>query len=154
MGEEYSRGYHQGSNLRNNWFSYSGIALVVCVVKMVSEYFPTRTKVKWNLSEKGLVEIFLDKQFGKFEKMLAKFLTAPSEVRRTLDNMNSELWVLMDGSNSLSEIIMKMDRKFSERIAPVSERVSKSIAEFIELGLAVIVHDPKTIDWSVHPTSD
>ncbi len=121
---------------------------------MLLECYPTRSHVKWKLSEKGVVVIFLKKDFGKFEQMLAKFFSAPSEVRRPLDDMNSELWILMDGSNTLSEIIVKMDQKFSERIAPVSERIIKSIAEFVDLGLAAIVKDPSDIDWNVHATKD
>ena len=68
--------------------------------------------------------------------------------------MNTELWLLMDGTNTLADIIQRMDRLFDERIAPVSERVSKSIAKFVELGLAVIVRDPMTIDWSIDPLGD
>ena len=125
---------------------------MVNVVNIVSEYFPTRTQVKWKLSESGIVVIYIEKEFGKLEQIIANFFSAPSNVRRPLDDMNSELWLLMDGTNTLAEIIIKMDQLFDERISPVSERVTKSIAEFVDLGLAVIVRDPDTIDWIVHPS--
>ncbi len=124
------------------------------VVNMVSEYFPTRAQVNWIVGDDGIVVIFVEKELSKIERKLAKIFEAPSDVRRPLDDMNSELWLLMDGKNTLADIILRMDKMFDERIAPVSERVSKSISEFLELGLAVIVRDPMSIDWSIDPRED
>ncbi len=127
---------------------------MVYVVNMVSEYFPMRAHVNWELRDDGIAVIVVEKEFGMLERNLAKLFSAPSNVRRPLDDMNTELWLLMDGTNTLADIIQRMDRLFDERIAPVSERVSKSIAKFVELGLAVIVRDPMTIDWSIDPLGD
>jgi len=124
------------------------------VVNMVSEYFPTRAQVNWIVGDDGIVVIIVEKELSKIERKLAKIFEAPSDVRRPLDDMNSELWLLMDGKNTLADIILRMDKMFDERIAPVSERVSKSISEFLELGLAVIVRDPMSIDWSIDPRED
>ena len=127
---------------------------MVYVVNMASEYFPTRAHVNWILGDDGMVVIVVKKEFGKIERRLAKIFSAPSDVRRPLDDMNTELWLLMDGKNTLADIIHMMDKLFDERISPVSERVCKSIAEFVELGLAVLVRDPMTIDWSIDPQVD
>lgn len=124
------------------------------VVNMVSEYFPTRAQVNWIIGDDGFVVIIVEKELSEIERKLAKIFEAPPDVRRPLDDMNSELWLLMDGKNTLADIILRMDKLFDERIAPVSERVSKSISEFLELGLAVIVRDPMSIDWSIDPRED
>ena len=63
------------------------------------------------------------------------FLGAPKTLRRPLDEMNSRLWMLMDGKMSVNQIVLEMDRIFSEKIAPANERVNRSIADFVNLGL-------------------
>ncbi len=154
MGEQYTSRYLKGKSFRCYWNHFCNNSSVDYVVNMVSEYFPTRAQVNWIIGDDGFVVIIVEKELSEIERKLAKIFEAPPDVRRPLDDMNSELWLLMDGKNTLADIILRMDKLFDERIAPVSERVSKSISEFLELGLAVIVRDPMSIDWSIDPRED
>ena len=108
---------------------------------------PTRSDVDWEVDDNGLVTICQEKNLSRLEWWIAKLLKAPSTLRRPLDEMNSCLWLLMDGKNSLEQIIVSLDSRFSEKIDPVYERVSKSILIFIELGFAQIVDDPTEVTW-------
>tara|TARA_B100000287_G_scaffold373667_1_gene372984 strand:+ start:205 stop:552 length:348 start_codon:yes stop_codon:yes gene_type:complete len=102
---------------------------------MSSEIFPVRAEVEWEeLPSKNIV-IIVNKEFSSLEEKVAKILGAPKIVRRPLDEMNSKLWLLMDGVMSVEQIVAEMDRSFAEKIAPVSERVNRSIADFVKLGL-------------------
>lgn len=105
---------------------------------MNGDIFPSRVEVDWISTETGNIVIITQKKFKPFEKRIASLLGAPTSVRRPLDEMNSKLWILMDGINSMEQIILEMDRTFEEKIAPVSERVSRSVAKFIELGLVTL----------------
>lgn len=100
--------------------------------------YPTRLDVSWEISDDNIVVITMKKDLGIIETKISDFLKAPKNVRRPLDRMNSKLWMLMDGSMSLDKIIDEMDVEFAENIAPVSERVTRSIAEFVGLGLVVL----------------
>ena len=115
--------------------------------------FPVRGDVEWFQSKSGNIEIILNKDLSHFEGHVANFLGAPTSVRRPLDEMNSNLWELMDGSRTLDQIIVEMDRIFAERIAPVAERVSRSIAEFVELDLVVLLHENECVDWDIGPSN-
>ena len=121
---------------------------------MILESLPTRKDVDWTFTDDGNVIIFQEKHFGRFERIIAELFRAPKIVRRTLDEMNSELWMLMDGENSLLEIISAMDDRFAESIAPVSERVAKSISLFVEQGLVAIIFDQEEVIWNTQPKED
>ena len=99
---------------------------------------PKRADIDWEVNGRGLVIITVDKILGKFESMISDIFSAPKQVRRTLDDMNSKLWILMDGTNTIGEIINAMDEEFAEKISPVSERVCKSIIHFLDLGYVEI----------------
>ena len=99
---------------------------------------PKRREVEWKINDQGFVIITISKSLGRVESKLADLLGAPRDVRRSLDDMNSHLWMLMDGTNSMESIVEEMDKKFAERITPVSERVTKSIEQFAQLGLVEI----------------
>ena len=115
---------------------------IVVGMVMSTLVFPTRTNVRWDKNENGLITIFQEKKLGSFEKRISKIFGAPTEVKRPLDEMNSALWLLMDGTNNLSQIIAILDDLFAEKIAPAPERISKSIAEFRNLGLVDLVKHP------------
>jgi len=118
-------------------------------MKIVS--IPTRSDVDWEIDEDGMVTIIHEKLLGRLEGWIVKLFKAPSTLRRPLDEMNSYLWILMDGKNTLEQIIVSLDSRFSEKIDPVYERVTKSIHIFIDLGLAQIVDDPTEITWETEP---
>ena len=123
------------------------------MIMMSGAIFPVRGDVEWFQSESGNIEIILKKDLSRFEGRVANFLGAPTSVRRPLDEMNSSLWALMDGSTTVEQIIVEMDKIFAERIAPVAERVSRSIAEFVELDLVVLLHENECVDWDIGPSN-
>ena len=106
---------------------------------MKSWLIPKRSDIDWEINRQGMVVITVEKILGKFETKLSDIFNAPKNVRRSLDDMNSKLWLLMDGTNTIGEIIIAMDEEFAEKISPVSERVSNSIAQFLNLGYAEIL---------------
>ncbi len=107
---------------------------------MENGLIPKRSNVDWEINEHGLVVITVDKILGKFETKISDIFNAPKKVRRKLDDMNSKLWLLMDGTNTIAEIMSAMDDEFNEKISPVTERVSKSIAHFLNLGYVEITN--------------
>ena len=99
------------------------------------DIFPVRMEVDWEELGSGKRVIVVKKDLSSVEEKVANFLGAPKTVRRPLDEMNSKLWLLMDGKMSVDQIVSEMDRVFREKIAPVNERVNRSIADFVNLGL-------------------
>ena len=97
--------------------------------------FPVRVEVGWEESGPEQVVIIVNKELSSLEERVANFLGAPKSVRRPLDEMNSKLWMLMDGKMSVNQIVAEMDRIFAEKIAPAPERVNRSIADFVNMGL-------------------
>ena len=84
------------------------------------------------------VLIRIPKSLSGIEAVLSRLLRAPSEISRPMDDMNSVLWELMDGTLQLAEISRLMDATFHERIAPADERITASIGKLVSDGLVVI----------------
>ena len=99
------------------------------------DIFPTRKDVDWEEFESGKVVIVMSKDLSSLEEKIANFVGAPKTVKRPLDEMNSKLWLLMDGKMTVKQIVLEMDRIFAEKIAQSNERVNRSIADFVNLGL-------------------
>jgi len=118
------------------------------------DIFPVRCEVEWTILESGIIEISLDKNLSMIEQKISTILGAPTFVRRPMDEMNSALWLLMDGSRSVRSIIEEMDEQFDEMISPVNERVSRSIAQFVELGLVILTRSENDFDWNIGPNED
>jgi hypothetical protein len=127
---------------------------IFSVRMMLAEAFPTRAPVYWEVTVHGLVVIQHEKSMNRFERLLVGLMRAPKSISRTLDEMNSMLWNLMDGNTKLAEIIVQMDLAFAEKIAPVNERVALSIRRFLDLGLAVIIVQSDELDWDTGPNVD
>ena len=121
---------------------------------MILQNYPVRAQISWYLKENKFVSIIIDKKFNKFESMIAKLTKAPKHLTRNLDDMNSRLWLLMDGNNTLKEIIEIMDTEFKERIYPTAERVVLSIEKFLELGLVHIITNNDEVKWIIDPIED
>ncbi len=94
------------------------------------------------------------KKFGRFEGFLAKIFRAPKELRRPLDDMNSLLWELCDGTRSFEELCDVMDTTFNERIAPVVERTEAALTRFNQLGLIGLSKSPYDGEWERGPGFD
>ena len=94
------------------------------------------------------------KKFGRFEGFIARIMRAPKELRRPLDDMNSLLWELCDGTRSYEEICEILDTTFNERIAPVGERTEAALTRFNQLGLIGLSKEPFCGDWERGPGHD
>ena len=93
----------------------------------------------------------IPKQFGRIEGWFANLLRAPREIRRPLDQMNSLLWELSDGSRTFGEICSVMDEVFREEIAPVMQRTAAAIGLFQRNNLALMLEEPLNRRWTVGP---
>ena len=94
------------------------------------------------------------KALSRFESIISRITKAPKELRRPLDDMNSLLWELMDGTRKLDLINKLMDSTFHERITPVEERVEASLANMISLGLVVVRTSPINGEWETSSLHD
>ena len=95
---------------------------------------PDRILEDHGISDKQVV-IFIEKDFSRLERLLARLTRAPSILRRPLDRLNSALWDLIDGNRTLSQIIHIMEDSYEEEIIPARQRCSASISKLIELNL-------------------
>jgi len=116
--------------------------------------YPVRLPVKWYFvnSPKGKIKnvvIEFDKDFNMLEKLISGFFKSPKILRRPLDDMNSRLWIMMNGENNFENILKEMELIFKERIIPVNERVSAYILKFRDLGLATVVNSSEEIVWNL-----
>ncbi len=114
---------------------------------------PVRLPVKWYFDNNAsnIIIIEYEKKFSKIESFLSKLLKSPTSVKRTLDVMNSRLWLLMDGNNSFSDIIDMMESEFKEEIIPSKQRITTSVMNFIELRLVTLLANPEEIYWNIEP---
>ena len=116
---------------------------------MPKGFIPVRLPVIWYLNSNNIVTIEYDKKFTRFESLLSKMLKSPKTLKRPLDNLNSHLWILMDGSNNIGNIISKMDLFFQEEIIPAEGRINKSIITFLDLGLITMINPGEEINWNI-----
>ena len=130
------------------------------------EAYPTRAPVWWGrrgspgphpdstgVTGKQVV-IRISKSLSGFEALLSRILWAPKEVRRPMDDMNSVLWELMDGTNQFREICRLMDVTFHERISPADERVRASVNQLVSDGLAIVRQTPFNGEWNISSRYD
>ena len=95
---------------------------------------PNRILEDYGISDKQVV-IVIQKDFNRFESLLASLTGAPRLLRRPLDRLNSGLWDLIDGNRTLLEIIQIMEDCYEEEIIPARQRCLASISKLIELNL-------------------
>jgi len=139
----------------------------------LSNLYPTRCPIWW--ARRGLIELNLEergvtgrliviriwkennqiKGIGKilnfFEKIMFKITKGPRELRRPLDDMNSLLWELCDGSRNFSEICKIMDEVFAEHISPVEERTAIALRQFESLGILILLKEKFDQSWPNGP---
>ena len=94
------------------------------------------------------------KRFRRLEGLLARLFRAPNELRRPLDDMNSLLWELCDGTRSFEDICNLMDSTFHERIAPVLDRTTAALTRFNQLELIGLSKTPYDGNWERGPGHD
>ena len=125
--------------------------------------YPCRLPVWWarkgsagpHIQEDGItgmhVVLRIEKRFTRFERFLAKFMRAPREVRRPLDNMNSMLWELCDGTRSFPEVCSAMDSVFNEEIAPAVDRTAAGIDALKSRNLLTLLSEKYSGKWNIGP---
>lgn len=98
-----------------------------------------------------LVVLRIEKQFSRFERLLANLFRAPGEVRRPLDAMNSLIWELSDGTHDFQSIVNHLNDAYQEEATPVVERSTAAVRGFVALGVMKLVPDGAEIGWSTEP---
>ena len=123
--------------------------------------YPCRLPVWWGLfGDIGLepeinnisgrkVILRIEKRFNRLEKLLAKIFRAPREIRRPLDEKNSMLWQLCDGTRKFEEICEILDALFHEDISPVIHRTAAGINLLKEKNLMTILNGEFTDKWPI-----
>ena len=95
------------------------------------------------------VVLRIEKRFTRIERLMAKVLRAPKEVRRPLDSMNSLLWELCNGKNTFEEICNYLDSTFHEDIAPVVERTKRGLEQLKRQNLVALLDSPFENKWEI-----
>ena len=131
-------------------------------MKELEGAYPVRLPVWWGRRGaagphpelKGVTGRFIvirhPKKFKRFEGVL-KLLRAPKELRRPLDDMNSLLWELCDGTRNFEEICSYLDSTFHERISPVKDRTAAAITRLNQLGLIGLSQELIDGEWECGP---
>ena len=127
----------------------------------LKDKYPCRLPVWWGyIGEPGpypdikgitgrRVVLRIQKRFNRIERILAKLLKAPKEVRRPLDSMNSLLWELCNGENRFEDICKILDSVFHEDISPVVERTRRGIENLKSQNLLTVLDERFTGKWSI-----
>ena len=97
------------------------------------------------------VVLRIEKQFSRFERVLAKVFRAPKEVLRPLDTMNSLIWELADGEHDFQTIVQHLNDAFQEEATPVVERSTAAIRGFVALGVMKLLPASSVPGWSTEP---
>ena len=92
-----------------------------------------------------------EKKFGKIERIFAKLMRAPHELRRPLLEKNSVLWELCNGQRTFAQICEHMNSTFHEEVSPVVHRTQAGIQVFIGLNVMKIVDNVDDIVWDTIP---
>tara|TARA_B110000444_G_C18850630_1_gene605291 strand:- start:778 stop:1266 length:489 start_codon:yes stop_codon:yes gene_type:complete len=127
----------------------------------LKDKYPCRLPVWWgNIGDVGAhpkvrgvtgkrVVLRIEKRFTRIERLMAKVLRAPKEVRRPLDSMNSLLWELCNGKNTFEEICNYLDATFHEDIAPVVERTKRGLEQLKRQNLVALLDSPFENKWQI-----
>ena len=92
-----------------------------------------------------------EKKFGKIERIFAKLMKAPHELRRPLLEKNSVLWELCNGQRTFAQICEHMNSTFHEEVSPVVHRTQAGIQVFIGLNVMRFVDNVDDILWETIP---
>lgn len=95
------------------------------------------------------VVLRIEKRFNRFERVLAKIFKAPKEVRRPLDEKNSLLWQLADGTRKFENICSILDSVFNEDISPVIDRTFAGINLLKSKNLMTVLNEPYNGKWNI-----
>ena len=93
----------------------------------------------------------IEKKFGRIERVFAKMMRAPRELRRPLLDKNSVLWELCNGQRTFAEVCQLMNSTFHEEVSPVVHRTHAGIQVFIGLNVMRFVDNVDQIEWTTTP---
>lgn len=125
--------------------------------------YPTRLPVWWGRHgsigphplEKGvtgqLVTLRIEKKFNRLEALFRKMLRGPRELRRPLDDLNSVIWELCDGTRTVEEIIQLMDATFHEKVAPAKYRTEAALSQMQQIRIIGMLTEPFQGKWEIRP---
>lgn len=91
-------------------------------VDRIMNIVPIRSPVRWKI-EDGRAVLVYKKNFTRLEKWLYKHLGGTEYIRRPLDEMGTDVWLLCNGRHTVREICDFMRKKYLEKIEPVQTRV-------------------------------
>ena len=92
-----------------------------------------------------------EKNFGRIERIFAKLMRAPHELRRPLLDKNSVLWELCNGRRTFAEVCQQMNATFHEEVSPVVHRTQAGIQVLIGLNVMKFVDRPQEVQWETIP---
>ena len=131
----------------------------------LADKYPVRLPVWWcRTGESGphpevegvtgkTIILRFEKKFGRIERLFAKLMKAPRELRRPLLDKNSVLWELCNGKRTFAEICHCMNDTFHEEVSPVVHRTLAGIKVFIGLNVMKFVDQKESIQWNTKPGS-
>jgi hypothetical protein len=102
--------------------------------KLILHSYPIRCPVKWRM-ENGRAVIIFKKSLSKIEKKLQKVIWGPENVRRPLDEIGTQIWILCDGEHTILDICTELDKKHHEKVEPVLKRVVGFLEILLKLDL-------------------
>ncbi len=129
----------------------------------LAETYPVRLPVWWarfgnagpHPEEGGVsgrrVVLRFEKKFSRIERFVHSIFGGNKELRRPLDDMNSLLWELCDGSRSFKQICLMMDSTFHEKVAPVQERTALGLRNLERLNCMAVLEEPFAGGWPTGP---
>ncbi|MGA0330923.1 MAG: hypothetical protein ACO3NJ_06055 [Candidatus Poseidoniaceae archaeon] len=92
-----------------------------------------------------------EKNFGRIERIFAKLMRAPHELRRPLLDKNSVLWELCNGQRTFTEVCQHMNATFHEEVSPVVHRTHAGIQVLIGLNVMKFVDKVEDVQWDTIP---
>jgi hypothetical protein len=125
--------------------------------------YPTRLPVWWGRHgspgphplERGvsgkLVTLRIEKKFNRLEAFIRKVLRGPRELKRPLDDLNSVIWELADGTRSVDEIVGLMDITFHEKVAPAKHRTEAALMQMQQIRIIAMLKEPFEKKWHIGP---
>ena len=129
----------------------------------LAEKYPVRLPVWWcRTGDSGphpdvegstgkTIVLRFEKTFGRIERIFAKLMRAPKELRRPLLDKNSVLWELCNGQRTFAEICKHMNATFHEEVSPVVHRTHAGIQVFVGLNVMRVVNSPESVEWNTQP---
>jgi len=102
--------------------------------KKVLGAYPLRAPVKWRM-ERGKAVIIYSKDLSKLEKKMRSVVGGPENIRRPLDEVGTDIWLMCDGKHTIFDICTKLDSKHHEKVEPVVKRVTSFLEILLKLNL-------------------